>query len=223
MYQYFTGFANNKQPLVTLPQAVFTDLLPIVDDLGELKVTLAALSLLAGKPGATKCVFLDDLLDHPALAGMSDTTIIEELDKAVVRGTLLAVRAWRTNGHAHDVYFANTQRGQEAVSAIERGEWPDGLDAGSQAQPAEVRRPNIFVLYEQCVGNIASPVLADDLRDAETTYPADWIEHAFKEAARNNVKTWAYVQAILEQRSHREKKHTRHNVSGEWDRVIKGD
>jgi len=218
---YFTGF--NPSPLVRLPQTVFTDLLPIVDDLGELKATLAVLSLLSSQPGATKCVRLDDLLDHPALAGMGEAGVIEGLSKAVIRGTLLTVRAWCTNGQAQDLYFANTERGREAVAAIERGEWPEGLDAG-QVERAEAQRPNIFVLYEQCVGSIASPVLADDLRDAEETYPADWIEEAFREAARHNARNWAYVRKILENRGHREKRgRNSGDVSAEWARFLRGE
>jgi len=218
---YFTGF--NPSPLVRLPQAVFTDLLPIVDDLGELKATLAVLSLLSKKPGTNKCVRLDDLLDHPALAGMGEAGVIEGLSKAVIRGTLLTVRAWHANGQAQDLYFANTERGRDAVAAIERGEWPDGLDAAPQQ--AQVQRPNIFVLYEQCVGSIASPVLADDLRDAEATYPPDWIEEAFREAARQNARNWAYVRKILENRDHHEKTGYGRNgdVSAEWASFLRGE
>jgi DnaD/phage-associated family protein len=58
-------------------------------------------------------------------------------------------------------------------------------------------RPNIFVLYEQTVG-LLSPMIADELREAEQTYPAAWVADAFRIAAEHNVRKWAYVRRILE-------------------------
>ena len=40
--------------------------------------------------------------------------------------------------------------------------------------------------------------LADELRDAEETYPADWIDDAFRIAVADNVRKWRYILAILE-------------------------
>jgi hypothetical protein len=34
--------------------------------------------------------------------------------------------------------------------------------------------------------------------DAEQTYPAEWIEEAFRIAVVNNVRRWVYVRRILE-------------------------
>lgn len=56
--------------------------------------------------------------------------------------------------------------------------------------------PNIFTIYEQTIGLITSN-LVDDLREAENTYPAEWIAKAFKVAAENNARNWTYVKAVL--------------------------
>jgi DnaD/phage-associated family protein len=64
-------------------------------------------------------------------------------------------------------------------------------------RPAVEPRPNIFELYEDNIG-LLSPLLADELRDAEATYPSDWIGDAFRIAVANNVRKWSYIQAILE-------------------------
>ena len=48
------------------------------------------------------------------------------------------------------------------------------------------------------MGLVHSPLLAEELLDAEQTYPAEWIEEAFRIAVTNNVRRWAYVRAILE-------------------------
>jgi DnaD/phage-associated family protein len=60
------------------------------------------------------------------------------------------------------------------------------------------RRPNIYLLYEQNMGLIHSRILAEELREAEETYPEEWIEEAFRIAVGNNVRRWAYVRRILE-------------------------
>jgi DnaD/phage-associated family protein len=58
-------------------------------------------------------------------------------------------------------------------------------------------RPNIFQLYEDNIG-LLSPILADELRDAEESYPASWIEDAFRIAVTKNARNWRYIRAILE-------------------------
>jgi DnaD/phage-associated family protein len=57
-------------------------------------------------------------------------------------------------------------------------------------------RPLIFELYESQIGNLTG-MIAEDLKQAEIDYPKDWIEAAFREAARNNAHSWNYVHAIL--------------------------
>ena len=52
-------------------------------------------------------------------------------------------------------------------------------------------------MYEDNIGLI-SPILADELKDAEATYPPQWIEDAFKIAVENNVRRWSYIRAVLE-------------------------
>ncbi|MFQ5615247.1 MAG: DnaD domain-containing protein, partial [Anaerolineales bacterium] len=51
-------------------------------------------------------------------------------------------------------------------------------------------------LYEAHIGPL-TPHIADTLRDAEETYPAEWITDAIHIAAENNVRRWRYVDAIL--------------------------
>jgi DnaD/phage-associated family protein len=58
-------------------------------------------------------------------------------------------------------------------------------------------RPNIFILYEQNIGSL-TPLIADQLRDAEQTYPPEWIKEAIELAVENNARKWRYVQSILE-------------------------
>jgi DnaD/phage-associated family protein len=41
-------------------------------------------------------------------------------------------------------------------------------------------------------------MIAEELRDAEETYSAQWIEDAVRIAVENNARSWRYIIAILE-------------------------
>ena len=43
-----------------------------------------------------------------------------------------------------------------------------------------------------------TPMVADELRDAEKLYPADWIRDAIKQAVLANRRKWSYIERILE-------------------------
>jgi DnaD/phage-associated family protein len=60
----------------------------------------------------------------------------------------------------------------------------------------EIDRPNIFALYEQNIG-LLTPLIAEDLKDAISHYPEEWIEAAFREALQHNKRKWSYISAIL--------------------------
>ena len=57
-------------------------------------------------------------------------------------------------------------------------------------------RGNLFSLYENEIGTITQ-MIAEELKDAEKEYPADWFSLAFMEAVTHNARNWKYVLAIL--------------------------
>ena len=59
-----------------------------------------------------------------------------------------------------------------------------------------MERPNVFGVYEQNIGPL-TPLIADALKDAEQSYPAEWINEAIELAVRNNKRSWSYCEAIL--------------------------
>lgn len=186
----FSGFPSGKVHIVGIPRPVFTDLIPIIDDLAELKLTLHILWRLRQQRGKVRYLRFSDLAsDQVLLSGFGEApleTLRSALDRVVERGTLL--RAKPPDGD-EALYFANTPKGRGAVEAVARGEWPDDVET--------VERPNIFTLYEQNIGML-TPLIAEELRDAEETYPAAWIEEAFREAVSLNKRSWRYIHAILE-------------------------
>ncbi len=210
----FSGFSAGRVRSVPLPEPFFNDLLPLIDDLIELKVTLGCLRILATKRGAIRWVTQSELADDDDLLrglaeGQDDLAL--GLDRAIARGTLLKAR---DDGSGETLFFANTERGRSAVAAIERGATVTTIEAAAE-------RPNIFQLYEQNVG-LLTPIVADELREAQKDYPAAWIEDAFREAARQNARSWAYVKKVLQARERRGKRDEadRRDVGREWQELL---
>lgn len=191
----FSGFPSGKVRIVGMPEPVFTDLIPLIDDLDELKLTLHVIWKLGRQRGKVRYLRRADLKsDRALLAGLGEAPIAAldaALERAVERGTLLRVKAGRGKS-AEELYFANTPKGRAAVEAISRGERID-----DDLAPWETDRPNIFTLYEQNIGML-TPLIAEELREAEQTYPSEWIEEAFREAVKLNKRSWKYIRAILE-------------------------
>ena len=191
----FSGFPSGKVRVVGLPESAFTELVPLIDDLAELKLTLHALWRLRQQSGKVRYLQRADLIsDGVLLSSLSATggspfeALDQALARAIERGTLLAVET-SASGSPERLYFANTPKGRAATEAIARDEWPDELESAG--------RLNIYVLYEQNIG-LLTPLLADELRQAEEDYPAEWIEQAFREAVSLNKRSWRYIRAILE-------------------------
>jgi DnaD/phage-associated family protein len=211
----FSGFPAGKVPSVNTPEPVFTDLIPIIDDLAELKLSLHVIWRLGQQEGKVRYLSHADLVtDQVLLSGLGDSplaTLEAALARAVERGTLL--QASSPDG---EIYFANTPKGRAAVEAILRGEWPGNVESA--------KRPNVFTLYEQNIGML-TPLIAEELREAEQVYPSEWIEEAFREAVSLNKRSWKYARAILERWRAEGKGDEESRRPGEADRqrYIKGE
>ncbi len=191
----FSGFPDGELKMSALPEAFYTDLLPLIDDLLELKVTLACFHLCWGKNGVTHWTTSAELMRDPALSEVRDE-IATGVAKAIQRGSL--VGALDQSGLQY--LFPNSELGQAAAKAIERGEKIESI-------PQIVERPNIFMLYEQNIGTL-TPLIVEQLEDAAREFPAEWIEYAFAEAVKQNARSWAYVKKILDNKARGEKRET---------------
>jgi DnaD/phage-associated family protein len=207
----FAGFPDGQMRLTPVPNLFFSDLLPIIDNLAELKVVLYSFWALGQKEGKVRFLRLADFLNDPEfMKGMGSNptlaaeTAHEGVERAVARGVLLHVNIESADGRM-DLYFLNSEKGRAAVQGIGRGEWRPNVN---EDEPITllVERPNVFVLYEQNIGTL-TPIIADELRDAERTYPTEWIGEAIEEAVKNNARNWRYVLAILESWRQEGKKH----------------
>jgi DnaD/phage-associated family protein len=222
MMKGFSGFPD-KTEVERVPASFFAELLPIIDHLGELKVTLYCFWALPRKEGKyrymTRADFLRDDrfmhgLDSPRRA--AEAALDDALERAAARGTLLHVAVASAEGE-EDLYFMNTARGRAAVAAIERGEWRPGEGGAPAEITLDVERPNVFVLYEQNIGPL-TPMIADALREVEEDYPHAWIEEAIEQAVLNNARSLNYVRAILRRWQAEGKGRGRYRGDSEKDR-----
>ncbi len=192
----FQGFPSGKVHMVPIPEPFFSELLPQVDHLGELKVILFALWYVSRMEAPIRFLAYQDFArDETLMRTLGDGHQLDDaLERAVQRGVFLRVLP-EGQGLKEALYFLNTPRGRAAIEAIQRGEWrPE--DEPHPAVPLVVERPNIYRLYEDNIGPL-TPLIADLLEEAEKTYPQSWIEEAFQIAVERNVRNWKYIQAIL--------------------------
>jgi DNA replication protein len=197
----FRGFPPGKVRFTPIPAQFFSDLLPEIDHLGELKVTLYALWFLDRQEGSQRYVTYEDFAgDQRLVAGLTGSgkneleCLADALRRAVQRGTLLEARP-DEGSPDQAVYFLNSPRGRAVYQAMQEGKWSPDAQSHPQAL-LEMERPNIYRLYEENIGPL-TPIIADQLRDVEKTYPYDWIDEAIIKAVENNARKWSYIQAIL--------------------------
>ena len=197
----FAGFPQ-KVRFTPVPNPVFGPLLEQIDDASELKCLLRVIWLLQQQRGYPRFVTHDQILEDQVLArslalddGDAGSEIERALKKAVRRGTLATGTAG-VGTRRRRLYTLNTPADRKALAEeAGKGLSVEVEETGPPAEPVE--RPNIFALYEDNVGML-SPMIADELREAEQNYPASWIEDAFREAVANNKRSWRYIAAILD-------------------------
>jgi DNA replication protein len=198
----FTGFPAGRLPTTPVPNSFFAELLPLIDNLAELKVTLHLLWVVGRKRGRLRYARLSELqADKRLLSGLdrkqpaAHLLLKDALERAVARGTLLHATVHRGDA-VEEWYMINGPHGREVIEKLHAGELDLLADLAEDVQ-LQMDRPNIFTMYEQNIG-LLTPMIAEELRDAERQYPPEWIKDAFHEAVTNNKRNWRYVLRILE-------------------------
>ncbi len=198
----FDGFPG-KTMFTPIPNLFFSTVLPQIDDLAELKVTLHIFWVVYRKRGYPRFVTYRELLGDPVLTrglkndGTPHEILRHSLDQAVSRGILIHLTLER-DGDVDDLYFVNTEADRRAVDRIKSGDLKLGELIKNRPYPVgQEEQSNIFTLYEQNIGML-SPIIAEELKEAEKIYPASWIQDAFREAVDLNKRSWRYISRILE-------------------------
>jgi len=199
----FTG-SQVKMRFTPVPNFFFTTLLPQISDIAELKTTLHILGALYRKRGYPRFVTYQELLTNTSLrrslkqaAKSPEEALHQALELATRRGTFLHLVLDR-DGVPEDVYFLNTDSDRQIIAKIQNGELSlPGLKTEGRDYIETEEEPDIFTLYEQNIGML-TPMIADELREAEKLYPVAWIKDAIKEAVSLNKRNWRYIARILE-------------------------
>ncbi len=121
--------------------------------------------------------------------GVNNESLQETLNALIESHFLLQ---WQEK---ESVYLiAGTPEGRFLLQELKLGE----RDFSQPDKPITLNdeRPNIFKLYETHIG-IITPMMAEQLKQDEIDFPADWIEDAIEEAVQRNARNWKYVRAIL--------------------------
>jgi DNA replication protein len=184
--------SQRKTDFISLPDSFFTQAVPKIQDLAELKVVLYVAYLALRKQDHPHFVTYKELKAESCRlsAELGGETLRQALVSAVEHGILLH-STLNINGVPEDVY-----------SLTDASRRPSAI--------------NIFALYEQNIGMI-TPMIAEELKEADKIYPPQWIEEAFKEAVTLNKRSWRYIARILERWASEGKD------SGEYKRDIKKD
>jgi len=201
--EQFKGFPARMQ-FTPLPNLFFSTLLPQINDITELKTTLHIFGTLYRKRGYPRFVSYRELLsDKSLVSSLRETTrpldevLHNALEMAAKRGTILHLVLSR-DGVSEDIYFLNTVANRQTIAKIQSGELSlSGLKTERQTYIETEEQPDLFTLYEQNIGML-TPMIAEELRDAEKLYPETWIKDAIKEAVSLNKRNWRYIARILE-------------------------
>ncbi|MFC1916739.1 DnaD domain-containing protein [Chloroflexota bacterium] len=199
----FGGFPAKVQ-FTPIPNVFFSSLLPQISDIAELKTTLHIFWALYRKRGYPRFITYEELLGNTSLMSSlkendkpPDEVLRNALEMAIKRGTILHIVLEKDGGPEH-IYFLNTDSDRRIVTKIQGGELSlPGLKATGQIYVELEEQPDIFTLYEQNIGML-TPMIAEELREAEKLYPESWIRDAIKEAVNHGKHKWSYILAILE-------------------------
>ncbi|HEU65533.1 MAG TPA: DnaD domain protein [Chloroflexi bacterium] len=215
---------KKKPGLISFPDTFFTRVMPEIQDLAELKVVLYVAYLILrtqDQPFA---------LCHSERSEESSPTQdkpCEESHAAQGRPKFVTYQELKAESHRLSTDLSEEKLRRALNSAVEHGALLrsnvniDGVPEDVYSLPIPIYRDhepniNIFALYEQNIGMI-TPMIAEELKEAERLYPPRWIEDAFKEAVALNKRSWRYIARILERWGSEGKD------SGEYKRNIKKD
>jgi DNA replication protein len=197
----FKGFSR-KTIYTPVPNPLFGELLQDIESLSELKCTLRAFALIHQNRSKRQWITVEELMDDMVLInGLSHeyTNPSKAIQKSVLRGVqrgtfIIANDKFRDDSQT--LLFINDEPGRRAITRIGTA---ITLRDPEPVVPSGPRRyqTSIFSLYEDNIGPI-TPLIADELKEAEATHPWAWIDNAFREAVSHNHRNWRYISKILD-------------------------
>jgi len=198
----FKGFPPRVE-VTPLPNVFFSEVLEIINSLLELKAVMQIFFLLSRRRGYPRFVSFSELSRNAVIErelhtmqGDADALLRSALESAVKHGILLHIPI-DMGGKSDDVYFINNEAEKDTIGKIMSGTLKiRSVQIRTLEEPASEQPRDIYSLYERNIGML-TPILAEELQEAEHRYPPEWIQDAFREAVRANVRNWKYINGIL--------------------------
>jgi DNA replication protein len=192
----FQGFPSSA--LATpVPNLFFSHVLPRIESAEELVVALYFFFAQTLKRRQPRYLTLRELQADGVLARTlaklcgGEDALERGLALAVNGGILLRASAG-ANGMREPVFAVNTPANRRALGAL------GSVSLEEPLPPADAgETPGVFALYEQNIGGI-TPLIAEELQEAEDRYPPEWLREAFREAVTLNKRNWRYIERILQ-------------------------
>ena len=208
-----------------IPNPLLGPLLTSIEDINELKCILRCLWHIHKKKGPARIVSLTELTNDPVLSSLLTPNEIQSAMEAATRKGIFAKGLLSSTRQPEPLFALNSAKDRQSLektlSKEESFEPIIGND--SLLDTPGLPQKNIFFLYETNIGMI-SPLIAEDLMEAEKQYPWQWIQEAFKISVGLNKRNWRYISSILDRWSKEGKnggKPRRHSEEDDRKRFIK--
>ncbi len=189
--EHFSGFPD-RFDFMALPKPFVSQVLPLIDDLVELKITILFFKALYEKKGFPQYLTMAEILSDNEVNLTSDEGE-QALQRIVDRGTVIQLDV----GSNSQIYLLNDERNRQIAEQISCGaiELP-GIEVEKKVASSPPI-PDIFSLYEQNIGML-TPIIVEELKEALRIYPDAWINEAIGEATKHNKRNWRYISKILD-------------------------
>tara|TARA_B100000029_G_scaffold241712_2_gene239002 strand:+ start:36754 stop:37467 length:714 start_codon:yes stop_codon:yes gene_type:complete len=188
---------------VEIPERFFLDVLPNITNILELKTSLIILNEIASQQ--TEGSFLN----HADIENLEQLKLLETdgiqlsveliesvLGKLTESNLIFSMKLDLEAEDSGEIYFLDDVDGRKLSEKFKLGIVSLNI-TGDNPKRGIDKGVTIFDLYEKNIGVIPGSQVAEELIEAEKTYPAQWLEDAFDEAVAQDVRRWAYIRAIL--------------------------
>lgn len=182
-----------------IPERFFSEVLPSITNISELKTSLVILNEIGIRQKKDQCLSYSNIKELEQFASIEtaeNQTLVQLIDLTLRNLVQLGVVFSRSSevGSAdpEEIYFLDDLEGHTLSENLKFGIVSPNVTVDNPK-----RDTTIFDLYEKIIGIIPGAQIAQELMEAEKTYPAQWIEDAFDEAVAQDVRRWAYIRAIL--------------------------
>ena len=188
---------------VEIPERFFLDVLPNITNILELKTSLIILNEIASQQTD------GSFLNHADIENLEQLKLLETdgiqlsieliesvLGKLTQSNLIFSMKLDLESEDSGEIYFLDDPDGRKLSEKFKLGIVSLNITGDNPERDID-KGITIFDLYEKNIGIISGSQVAEELIEAEKTYPAQWLEDAFSEAVAQDVRRWAYIRAIL--------------------------